>query len=62
MLINVLIVCRWYRAQINELLDNDYVSLFFVDHGDKASVSVSDVAPITAKLIKKLPFQVSAEL
>jgi hypothetical protein len=52
-------MCRWYRAQVNQLLEGDLASLFLVDHGDYASVSMNDIAPITAKLIKKLPFQVS---
>jgi hypothetical protein len=52
-------MCRWYRAQVDQLVEDDCASLFFVDHGDKAFVNISDIAPITEKLIKKLPFQVS---
>jgi hypothetical protein len=62
MLIIVLIMCRWYRAQVTQLLENDRATLFFVDHGDKASVSIHDIAPITEMQIKKLPFQVSVGL
>ncbi|KAJ9589011.1 hypothetical protein L9F63_017706, partial [Diploptera punctata] len=47
----------WYRARVNEILEDKLVSLFFVDHGDFASVSIDDIAPITNKLINKLPFQ-----
>ncbi|PNF38037.1 hypothetical protein B7P43_G02372 [Cryptotermes secundus] len=47
----------WYRAQVDQLVEDDHASLFFVDHGDKARVSISDIAPITEMLIKKLPFQ-----
>jgi hypothetical protein len=62
MLIIVLIMCRWYRAQVTQLLENDCATLFFVDHGDEASVNICDIAPITEMQIKKLPFQVSAGL
>lgn len=52
-------MCRWYRAQVDQLVEDDRAYLFFVDHGDKACVNISDIAPITEMLIKKLPFQVS---
>lgn len=60
MSIIVLIMCRWYRAQVTQLEESDCATLFFVDHGDEASVSILDIAPITEMQIKKLPFQVSA--
>ncbi|XP_069700482.1 putative ATP-dependent RNA helicase TDRD12 [Periplaneta americana] len=47
----------WYRAQVLQMLQGDRVSLFFVDHGDSATVGMDDIAPITEKFITKLPFQ-----
>lgn len=44
---------------MDQLLEGDRALLFFVDHGDNASVSIDDIAPITEMLIKQLPFQVS---
>jgi hypothetical protein len=58
-LLIALIICRWCRARVDQLLEGDRALLFFVDHGDNASVSMDDIAPITEMLIKKLPFQVS---
>ncbi|GLH04639.1 Putative ATP-dependent RNA helicase TDRD12 [Gryllus bimaculatus] len=48
---------RWYRAHV-ENSQNDTLDLFFVDHGDRATVSRSEAVPLPKDLITQLPFQV----
>ncbi|KAK7873072.1 hypothetical protein R5R35_000356 [Gryllus longicercus] len=47
---------RWYRAHV-ENSQNDTLDLFFVDHGDRATVSRSEAVPLPKDLITQLPFQ-----
>ena len=57
----VILVNRWCRARVDELLEGDRVLLFFVDYGDNAPVNIDDTTLITEMQIKKLPFQVSTD-
>lgn len=47
----------WYRACVNQTIDNDSISAFFVDYGQYVVLNLKQLKPLHSKF-KKMPFQV----